>query len=211
VLVPAAKNGMNPSSTVDDSRTCFNMLAPKIARTRLRLQSSFPILASVQTPEPFEPEDEVTVEPARPGPPRTPQPRLGGSSFWALGARLTWLSGLLLAVSAFTDWYAGSGDGITIAVTGWHTGTLGKLVFFIGLAVLALFALREAGIELPATLPESLLVIALGALATIFVLIRAISIPDQFPGSSRGIGIWISLISALAVIAAGLLTASEEL
>ena len=125
---------MNPSSTVDDSRTCFNMLAPKIARTRLRLQSSFPILASVQTPEPFEPEDEVTVEPARPGPPRAPQPRLGGSSFWALGARLTWLSGLLLAVSAFTDWYAGSGDGITIAVTGWHTGTLGKLVFFIGLA-----------------------------------------------------------------------------
>jgi hypothetical protein len=199
---------MNPSSTVDDSRTCFNMLASTIARTRLRLQSSFPILASVQTPEPFEPGDEMTVEPAGP---RAPQPRPAGSSFWVLGARLTWLSGLLLAVSAFTDWYAGSGDGITIGVTGWHTGTLGKLVFFIGLAVLALFALREAGIELPATLPESLLVIALGALATIFVLIRAISIPDQFPGSSRGIGIWISLISALAVIAAGLLTASEEL
>ena len=52
---------------------------------------------------------------------------------------------------------------------------------------------------------------ALGALATIFVLIRVISIPDQFPGSGRGIGIWISLLSALAVIAAGLLTASEEL
>jgi hypothetical protein len=184
------------------------MLASTIARTRLRHQSSFPILASVQTPEPFDPGDETTVEPAGP---RAPQPRLGGSSFWVLGARLTWLSGLLLAVSAFTDWYAGSGDGITIGVTGWHTGTLGKLVFFIGLAVLALFALREAGIELPATLPESLLVIALGALATIFVLIRAISIPDQFPGSSRGIGIWISLISALGVIAAGLLTASEEL
>ncbi len=94
---------------------------------------------------------------------------------------------------------------------GWHTGALGKLVFFIGLAVLALWALREAGIELPATLPESLIVIGLGALATIFVLIRLISIPDQFPGSGRGIGIWISLISALAVIAAGLLQATEEL
>jgi hypothetical protein len=165
----------------------------------------------VQTPEPLEPEDEETVEPAPPpGPMRQPQIRYGGG-FWALGARLTWLSGLLLAVSAFTDWYAGSGDGITIGVIGWHTGTLGKLVFFIGLAVLALFALREAGIELPATLPESLIVIALGALATIFVLIRVISIPDQFPGSGRGIGIWISLLSALAVIAAGLLTASEEL
>jgi hypothetical protein len=165
----------------------------------------------VQTPEPLEPEDELTVEPAPPpGPLRQPQVRYGGG-FWALGARLTWLAGLLLAISAFTDWYAGSGDGITIGVIGWHTGALGKLVFFIGLAVLALYALREAGIELPATLPESLIVIALGALATIFVLIRAISIPDQFPGSGRGIGIWISLVSALAVIAAGLLTASEEL
>jgi len=165
----------------------------------------------VQTPEPLEPEDEPTAEPAAPpSPARQPQVRYGGG-FWALGSRLTWLSGLLLAVSAFTDWYAGSGDGITIGVIGWHTGALGKLVFFIGLAVLALYALREAGIELPATLPESLIVIALGALATIFVLIRVISIPDQFPGSGRGIGIWISLISALAVIAAGLLTASEEL
>ena len=140
-----------------------------------------------------------------------PGPRYG-DGFWGLGARLTWLSGLLLTVSAFTDWYAGSGgDGITYSVIGWHTGTLGKLVFFIGLAVVALWALREAGIELPATLPESLIVIGLGALATIFVLVRAISIPDEFPGSGRGIGIWISLLSALAVIAAGLLQASEDL
>ena len=165
----------------------------------------------MQTPEPLPPEDDLgpTPEP-RPAPGPLPRAAYGGG-FWALGARLTWLSGLLLAVSAFTDWYAGSGDGITIGVIGWHTGALGKLVFFIGLAVLALWALREAGIELPATLPESLIVIGLGALATIFVLIRLISIPDQFPGSGRGIGIWISLISALAVIAAGLLQATEEL
>jgi hypothetical protein len=169
----------------------------------------------VQTPESLEPEDELTVEPtaapASPAPARRPQVGYGGG-FWSLGTRLTWLSGLLLAVSAFTDWYAGpSSDGITIGVIGWHTGALGKLVFFIGLAVLALYALREAGIELPATLPQSLIVMALGALATIFVLIRVISIPDQFPGSGRGIGIWISLAAALLVIAAGLLTASEEL
>jgi hypothetical protein len=127
---------------------------------------------------------------------------------------MTWVSGLVLTVSVFTDWYAGSESGgtYTLSVIGWHTGALGKLVFFIGLAVLALFALREAGIELPATVPESLLVIALGSLATIFVLIRLISIPDTFlPASGRGIGIWISLISALAVIVAGLVRASEEL
>ena len=61
-------------------------------------------------------------------------------------------------------------------------------------------------------MPESLIVIALGALATVFVLIRLISIPEQFlPADGRGIGIWISLLAAIAVIVAGLLEAAEEL
>jgi hypothetical protein len=135
---------------------------------------------------------------------------LGG--VWGWGATLTWVSGLVLAISAFTGWYSGGGQGVTTAVIGWHTGTLGKLVFFIGLAVLAIVALREAGIELPATVPESLVVIALGSLSTIFVLIRLISIPDEFFGwRGRGLGIFISLVASLLVIAAGLLRAGEEL
>ena len=132
--------------------------------------------------------------------------------FWAVGERLTWLSGLILLLSTLMGWYVGSGDGLTISVIGWHTGVLGKLVFFIGLAVLALVALRQAGVEPPATVPESLVVIALGAIATIFVLIRLISIPERFlPADGRGLGIWISLLAALAVIVAGLLEAAEEL
>ena len=95
---------------------------------------------------------------------------------------------------------------------GWHTGSLGKLVFFIGLGVLGLVALRAAGIDLPATLPESLLVVALGSLATVFVVIRIISVPEALlPADGRGIGIWISLAAALGVVVAGLLRASEEL
>jgi hypothetical protein len=135
-----------------------------------------------------------------------------GPGFWLLGERLSRFAGLVLALSAFMGWYAGSDDGPTIAVIGWHVGVLGKLVFFIGLAVLALTALREAGIELPATLPESLLMIALGAVSTVIVLIRLIDVPDEFfPYTGRGIGIWISLLASLAVIAAGLLEAAEEL
>ena len=163
----------------------------------------------MQTPDP--------VPPPLAPPPRPlgedVEPRIGGR-FWTVGELTTLISGLVLAISAFTDWYAGSesGGAFTLSVIGWHTGALGKLVFFVGLAVLALFALREAGIELPATVPESLIVIALGSLATIFVLIRLISIPDTFlPASGRGIGIWISLLAALAVIVAGLVRASEEL
>ena len=132
-------------------------------------------------------------------------------SLWVLGERLTWISGLVLALSAFTGWYAGSGEGPTIAVIGWHTGALGKLVFLIGLAVVALAVLREAGIALPAAVPESLVVIVLGSIATVFVLIRLISIPDRFFPFDRGIGIWISLLAAVLVIAAGLLRATDEL
>ena len=128
-----------------------------------------------------------------------------------LGDRLGFAAGLMLAVSSFTGWYTGSGEGVTVSVIGWHTGTLGKLAFFIGLGVVILVALREIGVAMPAALPESLLVIALGALATIFVLVRVISIPDDFFFAGRGVGIWIALVSSVAVIAAGLLQASEEL
>jgi hypothetical protein len=144
----------------------------------------------------------------------TPQPRPSRTfqDLSGLGQMLTWVSGLILAISAFTDWYVGSGPGPTTSVIGWHTGALGKLVFVIGLAVLALVILREAGVELPATVPESLVIIALGALSTIFVLIRLISVPDELFGwRGRGIGIFISLIASLLVIAAGLLRAGEEL
>ena len=154
-----------------------------------------PILYLVQTNEP-------SSDPGAPPPIR----------LWAAGERLTWLSGLVLLMSSLMGWYVGSGDGLTISVIGWHTGVLGKLVFFIGLAVLALAALRQAGIEPPATIPESLIVIALGALATVIVLIRVISIPEEFlPADGRGIGIWISLVAAIAVIVAGLLEAAEEM
>jgi hypothetical protein len=160
----------------------------------------------MQTPEPMvPPRSSSDLYEGRPA------PRQEVPGYW--GERLAWIAGLVLAISAFTDWYAGSqADGLTLSVTGWHTGALGKLVFFAGLATLILEALREAGIELPATVPESLVLIALGALATIFVLIRVISIPDAyFATASRGIGIFISLIAAVALIVAGLLRAAEEL
>jgi hypothetical protein len=163
----------------------------------------------VQTPEPYPParqeEEEDWLAPQ-------PRPARTFDELWGWGERLTWVSGLVLALSAFTGWYVGSGEGPTTSVIGWHTGTLGKLVFFIGLAVLALVVLREAGIELPASVPESLVVIALGALATVFVLIRLIDVPEEFFGwRGRGIGIFISLLASLAVVAAGLLRAGEEL
>lgn len=140
-----------------------------------------------------------------------PQRPRGG--IWAAGGWLTWASGLVLMLSPFMGWYVGSdGGGPPLAVIGWHTGVLGKLVFVLGAAVVVLCILREFGIELPPTVPESLVIVALGSIATIFILIRLISIPEEFvPNDGRGIGIWIALLSAIGVIVAGLLRANEEL
>jgi hypothetical protein len=160
------------------------------------------------------------MEPSDPYPPERPAHReherdpllMLPGGVWAMGERLTALSGFVLMLSAFMGWYAGSDQGPTIAVIGWHTGVIGKLVFLLGLAVVVLVVLRELGIELPATVPESLVIIVLGSLATILVLVRVISVPDRFfPFDGRGIGIWIALIAALGLIVGGLLRAGEEL
>jgi len=161
----------------------------------------------VETPDFFEldpgppaPAAEAYVRPAPTG------------GLWSAGDRITWIAGLILMLSSFMGWYSGSGVGVTLSVIGWHTGTLGKLVFFLGLAIIVIVALRELGFELPPSVPESLLILALGALALIFVLIRLISIPDSvLPADGRGIGLWISVVAALGVIVGGLLRAAEEL
>jgi hypothetical protein len=135
----------------------------------------------------------------------------GAGELSGMGSRLTFLFGILLAMSALTGWYSGEGNGTTVSVIGWHTGTVGKAVLFLGLAAVVLVVLREVGVSLPASVPESLVAIGIGSVATILVLVRIISIPDSFFFASRGIGIWISLACAIGIILAGLLEASEEL
>jgi len=143
-----------------------------------------------------------------------PRTRMGFSpaDFRSPGEGLAWVGGLVLALSSFMSWYSfDPGVGFTVSITGWHTGLLGKLVFFIGLAVLGFLALRASGVELPPSVPGGMVIAGLGFIATIFVIVRVISIPDDFSPSGRSVGIWISLLAALLVIAAGLLRSAEEL
>lgn len=160
----------------------------------------------METPEP---PIEAEYDPLRAAP-GTPA-RVGIPALAGLGERLTGVVGLVLAISAFTGWYSDTDDVVAVSVLGWHTGLLGKLVFFIGLALVVLVVLRETGITLPAAVPESLVVIALGSAAFVCILVRAISIPDEFFFAGRGVGLWISLLAALGAIVAGLLEVSEEL
>jgi hypothetical protein len=131
--------------------------------------------------------------------------------FRSPGEGLAWLGGLVLALSTFMSWYTFDADvGFTVSITGWHTGLLGKLVFFVGLAVLAFLGLRASGVELPPSVPGGMVIAGFGLLATIFVLVRVISIPDDFSPAGRSIGLWVSLLAGLLLIAAGLLRSAEE-
>lgn len=139
-------------------------------------------------------------------------PRRGpaSSSVRTPAEALAWLSAIVFMVSSFTSWYTEEIQGLTVAVTAWHTGALGKLVFFIGFAAVVLLFLRGAGVALPPAVPVGMAILALGAVGTIVVLIRVFSIPADFAGFGRSIGLWISLIAALGIAVAGFLRGAED-
>ena len=85
----------------------------------------------------------------------------GTGELSGMGGRLTFLFGILLAMSALTGWYSGEGNGTTVSVIGWHTGTIGKIVLFLGLLAVLLVVLREVGVNMPASVPESLVTIGI--------------------------------------------------
>ena len=144
--------------------------------------------------------------------PRKQRMGFSPADFRSPGEGLAWLGGLVLALSSFMSWYSFEADlGFTASITGWHTGVLGKLVFFVGLGVLGFLALRASGFDLPPSIPGGMVIAGFGFVGTLFVLIRIISIPDTFSPAGRSIGIWISLLAALLLIAAGLLRSAEEM
>jgi hypothetical protein len=130
----------------------------------------------------------------------------------SLGELLAWLGAIVLTLGPFMAWYTISGDlRGTLSVTGWNTGTVGKLVFLAGFAVLVLLSLRAAGVELPPQVPGGLVIAVVAAFATVLVIIRLIDTPERFePAVGRAIGIWISLLAALLLIVAGLLKSADE-
>ena len=158
---------------------------------------------------------DIETDDPRPGAPFAtvrsgPGPEAAG--LWRTGELLAWLGGLVVTLGSFMGWYTISGDPRgALSVIGWNTGTIGKLVFLVGLAVLVLLSLRAFGVELPPTVPDGMVVAGLGFAGTILVLIRLFDIPERFePAVGRGLGLWLSLLASLVLIAAGLLKSAED-
>ena len=145
----------------------------------------------------------MTYAPARPGP-------VHQARFWTPGESLAWIAAIIFTLSPFMGWYTGDVDGLRLSVVGWDTGVVGKLVLLVGLATLAVLGVRAAGIELPPTVPFGMVIAALGALGTVFLLIRVATIPDDYVELGRAVGLWISLVAAVLLIVAGLLKSAED-
>ena len=124
----------------------------------------------------------------------------------ASGDGLAWVGGLVLTLSSFMSWYTISPDGFTASIIGWNTGPIGKLVFFIGVAVLALLILHASGVDLPPSVPHGMV-----DRRPRRCWRRPRPRPPHRhprglqPTVGRSIGIWISLLAALLLIVAGLL------
>lgn len=142
---------------------------------------------------------------------------------WAAISRGTWLAlvgGVLLVIAPFLDWYSVSAEveGITlvsIGGSGWDTTDVAKLVFVIGLVVLAVVAIELFAANITLPVAASTVLLGLGGLAALLVLYRIVDIPGDTEGLDgvdigRSFGLFLALIAAGLVAAAGYLKLQES-
>jgi hypothetical protein len=137
------------------------------------------------------------------------------------GDMVAGISGLVLIISLFLEWYnvsAKSAFGsIGGGVSGWGAlSFIDILLFVIGAVAIAVAVLRAMGTmpRLPATPGQ--IVLGLGGLGVLLVLFRLISIPDHGVGSLPGVdvgrsfGVFLAFLAAIGVAVGGWLTWTEE-
>jgi len=95
------------------------------------------------------------------------------------------------------------------SVNGWHyfSAVLAWLLTVVATAVVFLKALP--GIAFRLQVPESLTVMALGAIAFLLVLYRLIAMPAPSEAFGRGAGIFVALLATFVVAAGGFLKNAE--
>ena len=117
--------------------------------------------------------------------------------------RSTWLVGggsVVLLLSTFFAWGKFSAGPLSISISGWDTGALGKLVFFTSLIAVILVVVDHMKVDLSQMPVTHSLAIAIATGAgLLFVILRFLFMPD---GLSRAWGLYLAIIAA-AVAAYG--------
>jgi hypothetical protein len=111
--------------------------------------------------------------------------------------RSTWLAGggaVVLLISTFFSWGKFSVGPITLNVSGWDTGALGKLVFFAALIAIILVVVDHMKVDVSQMpVPVALALMGAAAAGLLFVILRFLFMPD---GLSRAWGLYLAIIAA---------------
>ncbi|HVL89230.1 MAG TPA: hypothetical protein VM841_03235 [Actinomycetota bacterium] len=108
----------------------------------------------------------------------------------------------LLAVSVFLPWYklTSAFRQTTVTASGWETGTWGPMIFFLGLASLAIAVFRRAGVRVGLPVADSHLHEGIGWAAIIGAVIKLRAVPKE-QGIQMGWnwGIIVAIVAAFAL------------
>jgi hypothetical protein len=125
--------------------------------------------------------------------------------------RSTWLTGggsVVLLISTFFSWGKFSVGPVTLNVSGWDTGALGKLVFFAALIAIILVVVDYLKVDVSQMpVPVSLALVGAAAAGLLFVILRFLFMPD---GLSRAWGLYLAIIAAAALAYGAWLKLQED-
>jgi hypothetical protein len=123
--------------------------------------------------------------------------------------RSTWIAGagaVVLLISVFLSWWKVTVlSSVSVSASGWDTGALGKLVFFVALIAIALVVVDHQKVDMP--VPVGTALVVAGALAVLLVIIRFIDTPD---GVDRAWGLYVAFLASLALTYGGWLKMQES-
>jgi hypothetical protein len=125
--------------------------------------------------------------------------------------RSTWLTGggsIVLLISTFLSWGKFSVGPVTLNVSGWDTGALGKLVFFAALIAIILVVVDYMKVDVSQMpIPVSLALMGAAAAGLLFVVLRFLFMPD---GLSRAWGLYLAIIAAAVLTYGAWLKLQED-
>jgi hypothetical protein len=134
--------------------------------------------------------------------------------------RSSWIAGVgavILLFSTFLNWWNATssalkaanalGEPVSAHVSGWDTGTLGKLVFFTALIAIIAVVVDQSDVDTsgsPYAIP--VVVLCAGALSVLLVVLRLLDTPSSV---NRAFGLYIALIASVVLLYGGWLKLQE--
>jgi hypothetical protein len=132
-----------------------------------------------------------------------------------MGDRVIAISGIVLLVFSFFDWFSAEFQGETVDSGNAWDFTLPLLAVLIGIARVVIVAVRAFGVQLPESAPWGAILLAMGVVVFAFILIKLIAGVDVDAGPfdvdvTRDIGIFVGVVAGAGLAAGGYLKFQED-